>query len=56
MMNIYPQYINAAEGKSPMKEVIIPSKDGQIYFFDLETQSPSRDTINVGMSMSVTAS
>ena len=56
MMDIYPAFVTTAEGKSPMKEVIIPASDGQIYFYDLESQSPSRDTINVGMSMDVSAS
>ena len=56
MMNLYPQYVTVADGKNPMKEVIVPSSDGKIYFFDLESQAPSRDTINIGMSLNTTAS
>ena len=56
MMDIYPSFVNTAEGKSPMKEVIVPASDGQIYFYDLESQTPSRDTINIGMSLDVAAS
>ena len=56
MMNIYSRYVTTADGTSPMKEVIVPSSDGNIYFFDLESQQPSRDSIMVGMSMDTTAS
>ena len=31
-----------------MKEVVMPSDDGKIYFFDLDTQTYSRDPIEVG--------
>ena len=41
---------------SAMKEVIYPSNDGRIYFFDLDTQAYSREPINVGFPMQATAS
>ncbi len=56
MMDIYPAYITTAEGGSPMKEVIIPANDGQIYFYDLESQMSSRDSINIGMPLNSAAS
>lgn len=44
MMNIKPEL----RATKAMKEVILPSDDGKIYFFDLDTQSYSRDPIEVG--------
>ena len=42
--------------KTAMKEVIYPSNDGRIYFVDLDTQLYSRNPIEVGYPMCVTAS
>lgn len=52
MMNIQ----EPSRSTTAMKEVIVPSDDGKIYFFDLDTQSYSRDPIEVGMPLSVAAS
>ena len=52
IMNIEEKYRNG----TAMKEVIVPSRDGQIYFFDLNAMEPSRAPISVGVPMSVTAS
>ena len=52
MMNLS----DAAKTTTAMKEVIYPSSDGRIYFFDLDTQTYSRDPINVGYPMQATAS
>ena len=52
MMNIYDKYRNG----NAMKEVIVPSNDGKIYFFDLNAMELSRDPIAIGVPMSVTAS
>ncbi len=46
MMNLY----------EPLKEVIYPSDDGKIYFFNLDTQEATRDPINVGLPIDVAAS
>ncbi len=45
-----------AKATSAMKEVIYPSNDGRIYFFNLDTQTYSREPINVGFPMQATAS
>ena len=52
MMNISDDYKNV----TAMKEVIVPSADGKIYFYDLDSQNYSREPINVGVPMSVSAS
>ena len=52
MMNISAE----AKATTAMKEVIYPANDGRIYFFDLDTQTYSRDAINVGYPMQATAS
>lgn len=52
MMNIS----DASRNTTAMKEVIVPSDDGKIYFYDLDTQNYSRDPIHVGFPMGVTAS
>ena len=45
-----------AKATTGLKEAIMPSDDGRIYFFDMDTQGYSRAPINIGMPMSVTAS
>lgn len=45
-----------AKATTAMKEVICPANDGRIYFFDLDTQTYSREPINVGYPMRATAS
>ena len=52
MMNIEEPY----RSTTAMKEVIAPADDGKIYFFDLDTQSYSRDPIEVGLPLAVGAS
>lgn len=52
MMNINDE----AKAETAMKEVIYPSNDGRIYFIDLETQTYSREPLNVGYPMQTTAS
>lgn len=52
MMNISDNYRTT----SGLKEVIVPSADGKIYFFDLDTMSATRPAITVEVPMSVTAS
>jgi len=52
MMNINDE----AKATTAMKEVIYPANDGRIYFFDLDTQTYSRDAINVGYPLQATAS
>ncbi len=52
MMNINPE----SRDTKAMKEVIAPSADGKIYFYDLDTQAPSRPPIDIGLPMDVTAS
>ena len=42
--------------KTALKEVIFPSLDGKIYFFDLDTQTATRTPLEVGVPLSVTAS
>ena len=51
MMNIHDDLRTT----TAMKEVIYPSNDGKIYFFDLETQNYSRNPIDVGYPMGSTA-
>lgn len=52
MMNLNDE----AKGTASMKEVIYPANDGRIYFFNLDTQTFSRDAIHVGFPMQATAS
>ena len=52
MMNITADHIN----KTGLKEVIVPSLDGKIYFLDLDSMDATRSAINVGVPLSVTAS
>ena len=52
MMNINDE----AKATTAMKEVIYPSNDGRIYFVDLDTQTYSREPLNVGFPMQTTAS
>ena len=51
MMNIKDE----SKLTSAMKEVIYPSNDGKIYFFDLDKQTYSRNAIEVGYPMQATA-
>ncbi|MDO5379089.1 MAG: PQQ-binding-like beta-propeller repeat protein, partial [Clostridia bacterium] len=51
MMNIKDE----SRDTKAMKEVIMPSRDGKIYFFDLETNAYSREPIEVGLPLDVTA-
>ena len=52
LMNINDTFKN----RTALREVIAPSNDGKIYFFDLDTANYTRDPIEVGVPMSVTAS
>ena len=52
MMNLNDE----AKATTAMKEVIYPANDGRIYFFNLDTQTYSREAINVGYPMQATAS
>jgi len=52
MMNINDE----AKETTAMKEVIYPANDGRIYFFDLDTQTYSRNAISVGYPLQATAS
>ncbi|MFR2021299.1 MAG: hypothetical protein ACLS6G_12785 [Christensenellales bacterium] len=52
MMNI----ADDSKNTTAMREVIVPSDDGKIYFYDLDTMAYSRQPIDVGLPMSVTAS
>ena len=52
MMNI----VDESKNTTAMKEVIVPSNDGKIYFYDLDTMAYSRQPIEVGLPMNVTAS
>ena len=45
IMNLY----NYKKDKNNLVEVIYPTLDGRIYFFDLEDGNPTRKTINIGM-------
>ena len=47
---------DASRNTTAMKEVIVPSDDGKIYFYDLDTQAYSRQPIEVGFPMTATAS
>ena len=51
MMNIHEEKKNT----TAFKEVIFAGSDGKIYFFDLDTQTYSRDTLEVGYPMQTTA-
>jgi len=51
MMNIHEEKKNI----TAFKEVIFAGNDGRIYFFDLDTQTYSRDTLEVGYPMQTTA-
>ena len=46
----------AAKETAALKEVIFPADDGRIYFFNLDDQTYSRDPINIGLPIGVTAS
>ena len=50
MMAIDEEFKN----QSSFKEVILPASDGRIYFFNLETYTPSRSIIDVGFPVSTT--
>ena len=52
MMNITDESKNT----TAMKEVIVPSDDGKIYFYDLDTKAYSRPAIEIGLPVGVTAS
>ena len=52
MMNIEEKL----KDKTAMKEVIFACNDGKIYFFDLDTMTYSRDTLEVGYPLQSTAS
>jgi len=43
-----------SKNTTAFKEVILPSSDGKIYFYDLEKQVFSRDIIDVGFPLSTT--
>ncbi len=43
-----------SKNTTAFKEVILPSGDGKIYFYNLETQVFSRDTIDVGFPIDTT--
>ena len=45
MTNLYEE----ARNKTGLTEVIYPAEDGCIYFFDLETGKPTRDTLSLHM-------
>ena len=46
VMNVKQSFKDAA---APLTEVIYPAMDGNIYFLDLETGSPTRDPISTGI-------
>ena len=50
MMNITDESKNT----TAMKEVIVPSDDGKIYFYDLDTKAYSRPAIEIGLPVGVT--
>lgn len=52
IMNLYPE----KKRKTGLVEVIYPTLDGYIYFFDLEDGSKTRDAINLGVPFKGTAS
>jgi len=52
MMNI----VDESKTATAMKEVIVPSNDGRIYFVDLDKMTYSRDSIFVGYPMKSAAS
>lgn len=52
IMNLYSD----KKTKKDLVEVILPTLDGKIYFFDLEDGSKTRDPINVGVPFKGTAS
>ena len=47
---------DASRNTTAMKEVIVPSNDGKIYFYDLDTQAYSRQPIDVGFPITAAAS
>ncbi len=47
---------DASRNTTSMKEVIVPSNDGKIYFYDLDTQAYSRQPIDIGFPITATAS
>lgn len=51
-MNLYSEKI----AKSELTEVIYPTLDGNIYFFDLDDGSYTRDPISIGMNIQGTGS
>ena len=46
----------ASRDTTALKEVIFPADDGKIYFINLDTQTFTRDAIDIGLPMGVTAS
>ncbi len=52
IMNLYPE----KKEKANLVEVIYATLDGNIYFYDLEDGTPTRDKINVGMTFKGTGS
>ena len=52
VMNVKQNFKDAG---TPLTEVIYPTMDGNIYFLDLETGTPTRDPINTGIVQKGTA-
>ncbi len=52
VMNVKQSFKDAG---TPLTEVIYPAMDGNIYFLDLETGTPTRDPINTGIVQKGTA-